>query len=80
MGSRGNASKSNLNIPIYDKWLIFTPRLFGSFEIKSGEKYLLIILENSAKDYLERFREGFCFQIQFFFGPAGLAGGRRASL
>jgi len=31
-----------------------------------GEEYLLIKLDNSAKDYLERFREGFCFQIQYF--------------
>jgi hypothetical protein len=45
--------------------------LFGSPEIKSGEKYLLIILNNSAKDYLERFREGFCFQIQYFLDLQG---------
>jgi len=45
--------------------------LFGSPEIKSGEKYLLIILDNSAKDYLERVREGFYFQIQFFLTVCG---------
>jgi hypothetical protein len=45
--------------------------LFGSFEIESGEEYLLIILENSAKDYLEPLREGFCFQIQFFLDLQG---------
>jgi len=43
----------------------------GSFEIKSGEKYLLIILDNSAKDYLERFREGCCFEIQYFLDLQG---------
>jgi hypothetical protein len=36
------------------------------FEIKSGEKYLLIILDNSAKDYLKRLREDCCFQVQYF--------------
>jgi hypothetical protein len=39
--------------------------------METGEKYLLIILHNSAKDYLEPFREGFCFQIQFFLDLQG---------
>jgi len=42
-----------------------------SFEIKSCEKYLLIILDNSAKDHLERFRDGCCFEIQYFLDLQG---------
>jgi len=36
-----------------------------------GEEYLLIKLDNSAKDYLERFREGFCFRVQFLLTVCG---------